>query len=253
MLKQTIEKTVSKSTKFNAGKKSSQKNKFFDLVVQALEKQFTGENSYMFSKVRCAIIGSPGFVRENFYNYLKEMVDKKQSSFIKDFLSITITEHCSSGYKHSLEELMKSQAVTQKIQSMSCASETAVLERFFETLALCEDKVTYGPKSVEIALREMAVETLLISDKLFRAKNIEQRKYYVGLYEYAQRNGINVIIFGSLNAAGVRLNGLTGIAAILRFELPQLQDMVDEDEGDLDSDEEGEMGFEQNDSEEEKS
>jgi|688.fasta_scaffold365807_3 hypothetical protein len=29
--------------------------------------------------------------------------------------------------------------------------------------------------------------------------------------------------------------------------------MVDEDEGDLDSDEEGEMGFEQNDSEEEKS
>ena len=61
------------------------------------------------------------------------------------------------------------------------------------------------------------------------------------------------MIFGSLNAAGVRLNGLTGIAAILRFELPQLQDMVDEDEGDLDSDEEGEMGFDQSDSEEEKS
>ena len=103
---------------------------------------------------------------------------------------------------------------------MSCASETAVLDRFFETLATCENKVTYGPKSVEIALREMAVETLLISDKLFRAKNIEQRKYYVGLYEQASRDGINVVIFGSLNAAGVRLNGLTGIAAILRFELP---------------------------------
>ena len=45
-----------------------------------------------------------------------------------------------------------------------------------------------------------------------------------------------------MNAAGIRLNGLTGIAAILRFELPSLQDMVDEDEGDLDSEEEGEMG-----------
>jgi len=132
---------------------------------------------------------------------------------------------------------------------MSCAAETATLDRFFEMLALCEDKVTYGPKSVEIALREMAVETLLISDKLFRAKNIEQRKFYVGLYEQATRDGLNVVIFGSMNAAGVRLNGLTGIAAILRFELPALQDMVDEDEGHLDSEEEGEMG--ESDSEEE--
>lgn len=56
---------------------------------------------------------------------------------------------------------------------MSCANETAILDKFFETLAVCEDKVTYGPKSVQIALREMAVDTLLISDKLFRAKNIE--------------------------------------------------------------------------------
>ena len=139
----------------------------------------------MFAKVKCAVIGSPGFVRENFYNYLKEIVDKKQSSFIKDFLSITITEHCSSGFKHSLEELLKSHQVTQKISAMSCSTETAILDKFFETLALCEDKVTYGPKSVEIAMREMAVETLLISDKLFRAKNIEQRKYYVSLYENA--------------------------------------------------------------------
>lgn len=68
---------------------------------------------------------------------------------------------------------------------MSCANETAILDKFFETLAICEDKVTYGPKSVEIALREMAVDTLLISDKLFRAKNIEQRKYYVNMYENA--------------------------------------------------------------------
>lgn len=212
--------------------------------MQALEKQFTGENGYLFAKVKCCVIGSPGFVRENFYNYLKEISDKKQNSFIKDLLSMTIIEHCSTGFKHSLNELLSSQQVTQRIQSMSCASETAILDRFFEQLATCEDKVTYGPKSVEIALREMAVDKLLISDKLFRAKNIEQRKYYVGLYEKANRDGINVVIFGSLNAAGIRLNGLTGIAAILRFELPSLQEMVEDDEGHLDSDEEGEMGQE---------
>ena len=51
-------------------------------------------------------------------------------------------------------------------------------------------------------------------------------------------------MFGSLSAAGQRLNNLTGIAAILRYEMTALQDMVDdEDEGDIDSEEdEGEIG-----------
>lgn len=109
---------------------------------------------------------------------------------------------------------------------------------------MCEDKVTYGPKSVEIALREMAIETLLVSDKLFRSKDVEKRKYYVKMHDRAMRDGLKVVVFGSMSAAGQRLNNLTGIAAILRYEFVQLQDMVDgEDEGDLESDEdEGEIG-----------
>ena len=79
MLKQKIEKAIAKTTKFNANKKSSQSNKFFDSVLQALEKSFTGENACYFQKVRCVVIGSPGFVKENFYNYLKDAQQKKQS------------------------------------------------------------------------------------------------------------------------------------------------------------------------------
>jgi len=134
--------------------------------------------------------------------------------------------------------------VNQKIIDLSCAQETQVLDRFHEMLAVCEDKVTYGPKSVEIALREMAVETLLVSDKLFRAHDIEKRKYYVKMHDTATRNGLKVVVFGSMSAAGQRLNDLTGVAAILRFEMPTLDDLVEgEDEGDLDSEEdEGEIG-----------
>ena len=96
-------------------------------------------------------------------------------------------------------------------------------------LAVCEDKVTYGPKSVEKALENNAVETLLLSDKLFRAKNVEQRKYYVKIYDQATRSGLNVVLFGATNAAAQRLNGLTGIAAILRYEMPDLQDIIESD------------------------
>jgi protein pelota len=85
---------------------------------------------------------------------------------------------------------------------MGCANETAVLDKFFEQLAINEDIVTYGPKSVEVALREMAVETLLLSDRLFRSKNVEQRKYYVKLHDQAQRDGLNVLIFGAMSPSG---------------------------------------------------
>ena len=110
-----------------------------------------------------------------------------------------------------------------------------MLNKFFEMLAVCEDKVTYGPKSVAKALENNAVETLLLSDKLFRAKNVEQRKFYVKMYEQASRDKLEVVLFGATNAEGQRLNGLTGVAAILRYEMAELQD-VEESSSDDDDD-----------------
>jgi protein pelota len=64
------------------------------------------------------------------------------------------------------------------------------------------DKVCYGYKSVTYALENSAVDTLLISDKLFRAKNISTRKLYVGMVESAERNGIKSVVFSSMNPSG---------------------------------------------------
>ena len=147
------------------------------MLIEAVITNFTGENSPAYTRVGCVVIGSPGFVCENFVNYLKNMCQKKSNDvFLKDFVSKIVTSHCSSGYQHSLKEILSSSIMNQKINQMSCASETLVLDKFFETLAMAEDKCTYGPKSVLMALNEMAIETLLISDKLFRNKNVDTRK-----------------------------------------------------------------------------
>ena len=84
-----------------------------------------------------------------------------------------VLAHCSSGFKHSLHEIMGDKTVMASINNMACSGETALLDKFFETLAVCTDKVTYGPKSVSKALEHNSVECLLLSDKLFRAKNVE--------------------------------------------------------------------------------
>lgn len=86
------------------------------------------------------------------------------------------------------------------------------------------------------ALENKAVETLLISDHLFRAKNTAVRKQYVKLAEDAEKkNGIKVIIFSSMTQAGSRLKDLTGIAGILFYALPGIDDI--EEESDHSSDE----------------
>lgn len=76
------------------------------------------------------------------------------------------------------------------------------LDKFFEILSLNPNKVCYGKRSVEFALSNQAVETLLISDKLFRAKNVSVRKSYVSLVDNAERKGVQSVIFSSMNPSG---------------------------------------------------
>ena len=225
-----------------AQKNKQQKSKFFDYIIDALITNFAAEGGAVNQRISSLVVGSPGFTRENFFHYLRSQGEKKQSAFLKDITSKVIMCHCSTGFKHSLKEMLSNAAVNQRIKDMGCAQEAQVLDRFFEALALTEDKVTYGPKSVMKALNEMAIETLLISDKLFRSKDVDKRKFYVTMHDHALRDGLKVVVFGSTSGAGQRLNDLTGVAAILRFEM-QCDEDESEDEGDLDSQEdEGEIG-----------
>jgi protein pelota len=73
------------------------------------------------------------------------------------------------------------------------------------------------------------VDTLLVSDKLFRAKNLATRRAYVQLVERAEKAGITAMIFSSMNPSGERLDNLSGVAALLRYALPGVDDIEEED------------------------
>ena len=62
----------------------------------------------------------------------------------------------------------------------------------------------YRVKHVERANEEQAIETLLISDELFRAQDIAIRKRYVSLVDSVRENGGEVKIFSSLHVSGER-------------------------------------------------
>ena len=60
----------------------------------------------------------------------------------------------------------------KRMNDVGCAGETALLDEFFETLRVDFDKVCYGYKTVCAAMDQVAIKNLLISDHLFRSKNI---------------------------------------------------------------------------------
>lgn len=53
------------------------------------------------------------------------------------------------------------------------------------------------------------------------------------LVERAEKTGITAMIFSSMNPAGERLDNLSGVAALLRYPLPGVDD-IEEDDIDID-------------------
>ncbi|XP_024031002.1 protein PELOTA 1 [Morus notabilis] len=194
-------------------------NKFFENVLQAFLKHVD------FNVVRCAVIASPGFTKDQFHRHLLLEAERRQLRPIIENKSRIILVHTSSGYKHSLREVLDAPNVMNMIKDTKAAQEVRALEDFFSMLSNDPARACYGPKHVEVAHERMAVQTLLITDDLFRNADIAARRKYVNLVKSVKDSGGTVHIFSSLHVSGEQLAQITGIAAILRFPLPDLEDI----------------------------
>jgi len=90
------------------------------------------------------------------------------------------------------------------------------------------DRAFYGIRHVMKASEHNAIQTLLVSDSLFRAASIATRKKYVELVQSVKDGGGKVHIFSSLHVSGEQLKNLSGVAAILRYPLPEIEDEENE-------------------------
>ncbi|PIA45054.1 hypothetical protein AQUCO_01700541v1 [Aquilegia coerulea] len=194
-------------------------NKFFENVLQAFLKHVD------FNVVRCAVIASPGFTKDQFHKYLLLEAERRQLRPIIENKSRILLVHTTSGYKHSLREVLDAPTVMSLIKDTKAAQEVRGLKEFYEMLSNEPDRACYGPRHVEVAHERMAIQTLLITDELFRNADIPTRKKYVDLVSSVKDLGGTALIFSSMHVSGEQLTQLTGIAAILRFPLPELEDI----------------------------
>ncbi|CAD0196905.1 unnamed protein product [Chrysodeixis includens] len=230
LLRSKIDITIPRKRKGFVQQHEKGLNKFYEAVMQAIIRHID------FSVVKCVIVASPGFVKDQFFEYMIQQAIKTDNKMLTDNKSKFLLVKASSGFKHALKEVLQEPAVMAKISDTKAASEVKLLESFYTMLQLEPAKAFYGKKHVQRANEALAIETLMISDKLFRCQDILQRKEYVALVDSVRDNGGDVRIFSSMHVSGEQLDQLTGIAAVLRFPMPELEDSDAEDESDHDSD-----------------
>ncbi|XP_031553957.1 protein pelota homolog [Actinia tenebrosa] len=206
--------------------------KFYDAIIQAVLRHIN------FEVVKCVLVGSPGFVKDQFLDYMFQQATKMEWKNLLDNKSKFLSVHSSSGHKHALKEILSDPSIASRLADTKASSEVKSLDTFYTTLQNEPDRAYYGVRHVERANEAMAVETLLVTDKLFRSADLPTRRRYVALVESVKENGGEVKIFSSLHVSGEQLGQLSGVAAILRFPIPDIAE-EEEDDDDDDGDESG--------------
>ena len=221
IIKKKIEKSIPRKG-ISGTQKSAQMKIFFDLCYDEFIK-------VDFSKIKCFILASPGFVKDEFYKHIKEkMNDEGEMKHFKQFkiLEKLLLVHSSTGYKDSLSEVLGDPSVIEQLGDTKASQQIKLLEQFKTQLMKDDTKAYYGMGYVRKCVENKAVEKLFVTDTLFRQKDMNRRKEINLLMMQAERQGGEVVIFSSSHASGKYLDNLTGIACLLRFSL----DLEEEEE-----------------------
>lgn len=201
---------------------SKSTTKFYNGVYQALLK-------LPWDQLKCCLLGSPGFVKDDFYKYvLVECVRREDRILIENKHKFVLCK-CSSGHRHALEDVFADPVVMAKMEDTKVAREVVVLQQFMRMIDTDPDRAYYGYGHVSKAQESLAIDSLLVSDQLFRADDVKVRRQYVDLVEQVRESGGKVYIFSSMHVSGQQLNQVSGLAAILRYPLPDVEEEADND------------------------
>lgn len=204
-------------------KNSKAVNKFFEAVYQAILRHVD------FHKVKVVLLGSPGYVKDDFFKYaMQEAVRRDDRAFIENKSKFVLCK-ASNGHKYALEELFSDPAIMAQMTDTKVAKEVNVLNKFMRMMDTDPDRAYYGYAHIAKAHEQLAIDSLLVTDELFRSSNVKTRRAYVDLVESVRENGGQVYIFSSMHVSGQQLQQVSGVAAILRYPMPGLDDLEEEE------------------------
>ena len=114
------------------------------------------------------------------------------------------------------------------------------MEKFNEIKGLQPDKLFFGYKSFDIAFKNYAIDTLIVTDGYIRKLPALERKDLSDKMKELKLNKIKVCQFSSLHFTGEKIDEFGGICGILKFIVEELAELSIEEN----NDEKGEKNIE---------
>ena len=178
--------------------KNRQKNiiQFYEKVVESISK---------FDSIQNIVIAGPGFVKNDFYDYLK---DKHA-----DLAEISIIESTGAGGRNGIAEVLKKGTVEKLTSENRVAQEMGAIENLLEEIGKNSSKVAYGVRETQNAINLGAVGQLLILDTKVAGENMGEAM------DMVENMKGEVMVISSEHEGGKQLESLGGMAAILRYEI----------------------------------
>ena len=218
----SIPKKRNGSTQHDKGRE-----KFFQKILEQFLKNINFEN------VKVVIIASPGFTQEDFRKYMEEKIENnKDYALLKNNLKKIIYTHSSSGFKHSLEEILAKKEIRNLIKDVKCVDDVSVMERFKEILDTQTEKIFFGYKQFLIVYEKKAIDTLIFTDGYLRKISAKERKDLSQKIKELKSGAVEVCQFSSLHTTGERMDEFGGMAGILKYAMPELNEMEEDEEED---------------------
>ncbi|KAN0069489.1 eRF1 domain 1 domain containing protein [Elaphomyces granulatus] len=203
-------------------------SKFYQMTLDTLLRQIEfnpGLSSNNNEPIKPILLASPGFVAAAFQKHIQSVASVTMPA-LKRLLPSIVVVHSASGHMHALSEVLQSSTVKSLLSDTKYARETRLMDEFLEHLRKDTNRATYGPREVESAVNQGAVGRgggiLIISNRLFRAQDIAERKRWVALVDRVRDvEGGDARILSSDHESGKRLDGLGGVAALLTFPITE--------------------------------
>jgi protein pelota len=179
------------------------KTSFYEEIIKLLEQY---DERY---KLDFIILASPSFWKEELFKVLKNDALRKK----------IIQATCSSVDERAIDEVLKREEVQTALRQERAAKEMVLVEKILEEISK-KGAVVYGVKATEEAASSGAVATLLVTDTLIQKLRQENTFARVdNIMRTVDKQKGAVVIISSEHTGGKKLDGLGGIAALLRYKL----------------------------------
>ncbi|KAG7833041.1 hypothetical protein KL943_004489 [Ogataea angusta] len=219
ILRSKIDKSIPKKKRGDSSAHDKALDKFMETVADSVIRNFN------IDKLQVILLVSPGFSARQLYDKIFSIAVSNQNKSLIQSKSKFVVAHSSTGYLQGLEEALKTPELQKQLSDTKFQHSVMLFDEFSKLLNDDDGKAWYGEAEVTKAIEmQGAVRTLMITDTLFKSDDITQRKKYIRMTEQVKEHGGEVVIFSSLHDSGEQLNQLTGIAVILNYPVPNLDD-----------------------------